>query len=366
MNGSGSPISKSENSGIVPAKSVPADASFIVLHDYPPPELERLWREFLSRIDSPAHYEAPEYFLEPYWAGKRPFAVLALDRDRVIGTLTGLHLGGRIVCGVPSRPQIRIDGADDPLLASEKLVEGLFHEARREPLITVFSWKWLPLPGFEQRGFLRRELEGDVVLDLSIGTDRVFKQFHQSRRRNIRLAIRHGIEVREATTSDDTAAYWQLYSAWRSTERKVIRHKHTLATIETIHGMRTNHRRFLARYKGQVIAATGLRFLSGGLVENANNCSLDEFLHLHPNDLLTWRTIEWACENGFSKYSMGGAHPFHRRSGGNLVPICRYRLDRSFLHRHDLKESLSAKARFFFDRAPEGVGHIIRNLFGKR
>ena len=297
--------------------------------------------------------------------GKRRFAVLAFDHDRVVGVLTGLHLKNCVECGLPSRPQIRTDGATDALLATERLAEGLLQEAGREKLITVFSWSTFPLPGFQRRGFLRRELEGDVILDLPMGPDELFKQFHQSRRRNIRHASRNGIQVSEATTPEDTAAYWQVYCAWRKTGRKSIQHNHSLATIGKIHSMRANHRRFLARYKGKVIAATGLRFLSGGLVENANNCSLDEFLHLHPNDLLTWKTIEWACEQGFQKYSFGGAHPFHLRSGGTLVSICRYRLDRTFLHRHNLKESVSAKARSFFNKMPKGLRQIIRKLLGK-
>jgi hypothetical protein len=340
---------------------LPSGESFIVLHDYPPPRVEMLWRQFLGRIDCPAHYDAPEFFLEPYWAQKGPFAVLAIDSGRVIGVLTGLHLKGSVESGVASRPQIRTDDAADAFLAADLLAQGLLQEAGREKLITVFSWSWLPLPAFERRGFLRCDLEGDVVLDLCMGADALFKQFNESRRRNIRLAIKNEIDVSEATTPEDTQAYWRVYSTWRQTERKSIRHNQSFATIEKVHSMRENHRRFLARYKGQVIAATGLRFLSRGLVEYSNNCSLDEFMYLRPNDLLFWRTIQWACEHGFSKYCLGGASPFHRRSGGTVVPIYRYRLDRTFLHREDLKDKLLANARILRSE----MGQRVRGLLGK-
>src|ERR1017187_8244717 len=59
------------------------------------------------------------------------------------------------------------------------------------------------------------------------------------------------------------------------------------------------------------------------------------------NDLLIWKTIQWACEQGFWKYSLGGAHPFLRKWEGTIVPIYRYRLDRTFLRRHDFREDLS-------------------------
>jgi len=96
-----------------------------------------------------------------------------------------------------------------------------------------------------------------------------------------------------------------------------VDHSRTFDMIETAHRLRSNHRRFLARWNGKVIAATGLRFYSGGMVDYANNCSLDEFLQLHPNDLLAWKTIQWACENGFTKYCCGSADSFFRRLGGN-------------------------------------------------
>lgn len=350
-----------DNIGILRDKFVKTEGHFVILHEFPSREVERLWRNFLTRVSCPAHYDAPEYFLEPYWSGQQPFAILALDRGVVIGVATGLHLDGRIVCGLAGRPQIQVEEANAQV-ASELLAQGLIREAGRAALVEVVSWSSTPLPGLLRRGFGYRDLEGVVTLDLRLGPDALFKQFHSSRRRNIRWAIRAGIEVTESSTHDDVLAYWNVYCAWRQTERKVIRHNRTFAMWETVNGMRTNHRRFLARYNGKVIAASGLRFHSGGLVESANNCSLDEFLHLHANDLLTWKTIQWACENGFTKYSCGSAAPFHRRSGGVIEPIGRYRLDRTFLHRYDLQESFREKARLVLRSAPEGIRQTIEKL----
>ena len=338
---------------------------FLILHDYPTPEVEKLWREFLDHIDSPSHYDAPEYFLEPHWVGKMPFVVLALDQKRVVGVLSGLHLKDSVQCGLSSRPQIRVRDEVDALRAADLLAEGLLQEAGHDHLITIYSWVWLPLMGLEQRGFLRRELEGNVVLDLSLGADAIYRQFHENRKRNIRAALKNGIEVSEASTQEDLSAYWNVYSTWRQTSRKKIVHNQTYLSTERVHSLRENHRFFLARFHGKVIAATGLRFLRNGLVEYANNCSLDEFMHLRPNDLLIWKTIEWACQQGFTKYSLGGAHPFLRKSGGTVVPICRYRLDRTFLHHHDLMDNIRTKARSFLHQMPQGMDHSIRKMLGK-
>jgi len=183
------------------------------------------------------------------------------------------------------------------------------------------------------------------VLDLRRGPDALYKDSHENRKRNIKAALKQGVEVVPEQTAEDVAAYWEVYSAWRKTERKVIHHNLSRAAIEKIHTLTGNNLRFLARYQGKVIAATGLRFYPGGLIEYANNCSYDEYMYLRPNDLVIWRTIEWACEKGFSAYSLGGAHPFLRKSGGRLIQIYRYSLDRSFLHHQELTENLLRKGR---------------------
>lgn len=336
-------LSPAEVSG--PRLCSPADSHFLSLHDFPPLEVATRWREFLSRVESPSHYNAPEYFLEPYWEGKNPFAILAWSGDKVVGVLTGLHTRGEVICGLPARPQICIDKGVDATETTVTLAEGLLREAGRARLITVYTWDWTPLPGFERHGFRIRKLEGNVVLDLSLGIEALSKQSTESRRRNIKLATRNGIQVSQAATAEDVADYWEVYSKWRKTERKRIVHNHTLAMIQKVHEMRGNHRRFLARYKGKLVASSGLRFYPRGLIEGANNCSLEEHMNLRPNDLLIRKTIEWACEQGFSKYSLGGAHPFLRRSGGTVVPIYRYRLDRTFLRHHDLADGIGALAR---------------------
>lgn len=126
--------------------------------------------------------------------------------------------------------------------------------------------------------------------------------------------------------------------------------------------MRNNHRRFLARYKGDVIAATGVRFYPDGLVEYANNCSRDEYLPLRPNDLLMWRVIEWACEQGFPRLSMGGAQTFLRKWSDTVIPIHRYRLDRTFLHSVELKEEAAAQVRKLTRQMPAPVQGALKNL----
>ena len=76
--------------------------SFLLLHEFPQEKLEKSWRDLLARVDAPSLYEAPEFFVEPHWSGRHPFAALALSNQVVTAALTGLHPPGHVICGLPS------------------------------------------------------------------------------------------------------------------------------------------------------------------------------------------------------------------------------------------------------------------------
>jgi Acetyltransferase (GNAT) domain len=335
---------------------------FLILDEFPPPDLERAWRECLNRIEVPSHYVSPEYFLDPLRRGTRPFAVLALENDQVRGVLTGFHLGREVISGLPSRPQICGDGTETTATL-ETLAQGLLSEADDAELVSVYTWASLELAPFSAHGFRRRQLPGSVVLDLTRGADTLFKEFTKDRRRNIRFAEKHGVEVREATTVRDIVDAHAVYLAWRGTERKKVHGDWSFESFEKTVRVRSNRRLFLASFSGQVIAINIFRFSPGGWFESAANSSLDQFMYLKPNDLLQWRGIQWACTQGLRRHSLGGAHEFLLRFGGTVVPILRYRLDRTLFRRHDLKENFGATARLLLRSAPSRLGQTVRRLF---
>ena len=122
---------------------------------------------------------------------------------------------------------------------------------------------------------------------------------------------------------------------------------------------------FLASFSGKIIAGITLRFSLGGLVEAANNSSLDDFLHVKPNDLLVWNAIEWACQKGFTGFSLGGSHRFLREFGGTLCPVYRYQLDQTRLQYFNARQALIDRARGALRRMPTFVETTVRSLLGK-
>jgi hypothetical protein len=324
----------------------PQTMSYEILHEFPKGPVEAVWRDLLKRLKFPSHYNTPEFFLEPFWTGRRPFAILAIESDRAVGVLTGIHDRDSVICGLPSRPQIEVDPNADTAAALDSLVQGLSKEAGSAKLFTLYSWPSPEFAHLSAQGFRSRQLPGNVVLDLTQGAEAVFQQFTKDRRRNIRFAEKHGITVRLAENRDDFRTAYEVYVGWQKTDRKeVVGEKRTFEHFESSQLLTHSRRMFIAELEGKPIAINMFRFCPGGLFESAANCSLDEYLHLKPNDLLQWKGIEWACANGLRRHSLGGAHSFLLRFGGEVVPVVRYRKDRTLLRKHDLREMMEDTAR---------------------
>lgn len=337
-----------------------AQTTWTILHSYPDYDCAERWRKFLARADFAAHYVSPEYFLEPFFRDKRPFVVLAWQDERIVAALSGVHEEQQLVCGLVSRPQICFDKTVDLEAASDALADGLLHEAGADTLITFYSW--VPLNTLAKHGYRDQQEEGVVMLDLTKGPDELFKHFAEARRTNIRKSIKRGVEVAIAGTRDEFEAYYDIYVDW--CRRKQI----APASFETIEAAFSspNRRLFLARHENKLIAGTIIRLYPGAMIEYAANNSYEAYLKLKPNDLLQWRVVEWACAEGFKSYSLGGAHLFLLKMGGTIAPVYRYRLDRTWLRRHELKEALGKSGRSVFNALPTGVKTQVRRALRRQ
>src|SRR5208282_6892444 len=88
--------------------------NFKILREFPPPDMEKAWRDYLARVEFPSHYESPEYFVEPLWPGKPRFAVLAFENEKVTGVLTGLHAGKDVSVDCPPGRRLALIRRETP------------------------------------------------------------------------------------------------------------------------------------------------------------------------------------------------------------------------------------------------------------
>jgi hypothetical protein len=322
----------------------------------PPSNVCGAWLGFLDRADVATHYTSPAYFDEPQLRGRNPFAILIYERGCIAGVITGTIIGDRVQSGLSVRPQISVGRVVDRADIIRPLVAGL-RLLSYNRCVTVYSWS--AEDPFD--GYVRTPQDGVVMIDLQMGAAAIFKEFSdkQGVRRAIRKAISSGVKVEMTSTVDDVAEFYAVYLDWA--KRKGIPST-PLPDFQEQFSLTSNRRLFVARLSGNIIAGSVVRMHVGGLIEYSGNSSLEQYQAIRPNDLLQWRIIEWACQEGLRSYSLGSSHFFLRKFGRTIAPIYRYQLDQTRFHRYQSQERLINEARRIWHLVPERLRVEINSL----
>jgi hypothetical protein len=320
------------------------------------------WNECLESADFAAQYVAPEFLVEGYFRPKQPFAVLAREGGVVAGVVTGFHEGKDILCGHSGSPNVCVRRGVNLEQVGRVLAAGLRAHARGSvELVIVCAWS--EIPGFRQDGFRFHRYEPPVcpvLLDPSMGTDRLFRACSQTRRNLIRRALKSGVEVKQIDVEKDFDDCYALYTHWCSFKNIPCVPYDTQRTAFADTGSRLV---LVARHEGRIVGVSSFRYRKGGLVEYAANISRREETRIRQNDLLLWRGIEWTVQQGtFTHFSMAASHFFLRTYGGELHPTYRYSLDRTFLRRRHLGEKLRGSALRTYRRLPDRLQGAIKRL----
>ncbi|MFN0141440.1 MAG: GNAT family N-acetyltransferase [Pyrinomonadaceae bacterium] len=318
------------------------------------------WQEFLRNAPFATHYVTPDFFIDPFAGRGEKFAILAVDSERIDAVLTGVKVNNKVVAGMAVRPQTVFRESADKVSAADALVRGLAsHAAESDELITFHSWELID--GLSPFGYTHEAATGAdrvVMLDLSKGPDALFKNFSERRRTDLRKTIKQcKLEVKLLETEAELAELYEIHKDWNERKGNTPDEREAFSAM-----LNSRHRAtFIAIHEGRIVAGTYLRFAEGGVVEYAANNSLAEFQKLRPNELLGWRAIEWACVNGFTKFSLGASHPFLARFGGELFSSHRYQLDRTFFKRHVMRERAMRLAVRTYQSLPDPLRKRIKS-----
>jgi hypothetical protein len=141
-------------------------------------------------------------------------------------------------------------------------------------------------------------------LDLTSDTDQMFSRFEASKKRNIRKAIREGVEVNICRSAEAVREYYRLHCITRKR-----------------HGLPPQPRCFFEKIyehiisKNQGFVALGSRgktSIAGSVFFNFQKKSLYKFgasdhryQHLRANDLVMWESMKWYAQNGYVSLSLG-------------------------------------------------------------
>ncbi|MBX3293851.1 MAG: GNAT family N-acetyltransferase [Acidobacteria bacterium] len=330
----------------------------IILTDYPERDVEDRWLAMLADADMATHYASPEYFNDRFVGAGRRFAVLAEDEGKIVAALTGVVDGGHVLSGFAVRPQSAFLSGTEFGTAFQCLVSGVLSLGSNPELIDIHLWR--PVER-NVNSFEARQATGAdriVMLDLSKGADELFKGFAERRRSQIRKVVKQGlVTVKDLETEQEVEQLYAIHCDWTAKKGIAADNEEDFRTLIGAKFRKT----LIAVHDGRVVAGTYFRYFPGGVVEYAANNSLQECQRFHPNELLAWRAIEWACERRFRWLSMGASHPFLARFGGEIWSTWRYRKDNTFLRLHANRERLSRVALQTYNAIPETLKRKIRS-----
>jgi hypothetical protein len=291
--------------------------------------------------------------------------VLVLDGEKVVGAATGVRKGRHLISGLAVRPQVSVSKNADRRELVKNLTKGFFELSKNgADLLTLHCAD--QLSEFAEFGFNEKRAEGTyevVHIDLTKGADAVFKGFSQSRRSDLRKAMRENkVQIAPVENESELKDLYQIHVDWSC--RKQIT-PHTWEMMQKLFSMPQAHRILVAKHEGKIIAGSFFRFYPNALFEYVANNSIPEYQYLRPNDLLVWKGIEWACGEGFPLCTLGASHLFLRRFGGEIFSSHRYQFDRTFLKKHEKKEAVLEFTLKTYRAIPYSTRQRMKKLIGK-
>jgi len=170
-------------------------------------------------------------------------------------------------------------------------------------------------------GFVRKFNYCTFVLDLKKPLDKMWRSFDKKVRNSVRKAEKNNVKVVDEL---DVDTFYKLHS---KTMKKLGSPQHPKKLFKNlVRFCKPNVKIVFAKYNNKKIAASFF-FLYNKKIYYWKNASDEKFLHLRPNDLILYKTIEWGQKNGYKFLDMGrttegtGTYLFKRRWGGKKVEL---------------------------------------------
>ncbi len=147
-----------------------------------------------------------------------------------------------------------------------------------------------------------------ALVDLRQSDDEILAQFKRGTRYNVRVALRHGIVVRDGNQAD----LGRFFEWMDATAAQDPYYYYSLAYYEEAWRQfvpRGMMKLLIACYEGEPISGTIVIALGQWAVYKWG-ASSGAHLSKKPNELLQWHAMKWSREKGCHYYDLGGITPF--------------------------------------------------------
>lgn len=151
------------------------------------------------------------------------------------------------------------------------------------------------------------------IIDLSLSEEDLLAQMHPKTRYHIRLAERHGVQVREGNTEDDMETFLQLMRETAERDGFLARREEYLRQTFLI--LRENGfcRLRIAECDGKPLAAN-MEIWFGDMVTYLHGASANIMREKKAPFLLQWEAMRSAKKAGYRWYDLWGCNPVDQKS----------------------------------------------------
>jgi len=228
---------------------------------------------------------------EPFW---RP------ERGEAYDMVTPYGYGGPVLAaGEPSQELFRDFYAAleiwalDTKVVSEFVRFSLFDEARKAYYGEV------------------QHHNDNIVCDLSLSQEELWKGFRHKVRKNVTAASRHGITIEADPAGRRLSDFLRVY--YHTIERHDASQAYfwPRSFFERMLATLTQHLMFFhALHEGRVVASE-LVLLSDTRIYSFLGGTFSDSFPMRPGDLLKYHIMQWAREQGYKQFVIGGGHRPH-------------------------------------------------------
>ncbi len=286
------------------------------------PALAHAWRERTSRCPHANFTMSLDYLAHRAARGEASRGVLVDAPDRRAAFVLREEAGG-VVCGLPWRWQLAFEDADpsrpEGMTAAD--AEWVFEHAHRlagDRRLRFFA----PCMEADRRAYLA----GRTVLVgvAHASEEQLFAALDPSRRRLAKRSERQGHVVVEADTFEQRRDFEAMLV--ENVERREGRpHADTSGTAERDAAAREWeqpwHWLLVGTKDGAVVAGLGSGRCPGGMVDLRASGSTPDARRVGVNSQVWWETLRRARLAGHSWVNLGGATPYKREFGGEVVCV---------------------------------------------
>lgn len=224
----------------------------------------------------------------------------------------------------------------------DKILKVYIEQVRKKAVYTQVRNLWntdLNKKVFESNGFVYED-HLNILVDLQKSEDVLWKDVYSRRRSQINKSVRQGVKIRIFDASDLVEQSYSILENVYKRAKLPLAGKESFTSANKILGDK-GFLKFFGAFLGDNLIGVMYLLCYKERTYEWYIGSYNEFMKIHPNDLIIWEIFKWSKKNGYTIFDFGGAgvpdkeygvREYKKKFGGETLNLGRYRkIHRKFI-----------------------------------